>query len=80
MMDRKLERWLDRKKETDMVKAFYGTDPYVDAEEDIFDNAVEYTDIPAIEGQIQVSIEFNKYTELIDRGLLVEWSGVETIA
>ncbi len=50
------------------------------AEEDIFDNAVEYTDIPAIEGQIQVSIEFNKYTELIDRGLLVEWSGVETIA
>ena len=37
MMDRKLERWLDRKKETDMVKAFYGTDPYVDNEEDIFD-------------------------------------------
>ncbi len=37
MMDRKLERWLDRKKETDMVKAFYGTDPYVDTEEDIFD-------------------------------------------
>ena len=36
-MDRKLERWLDRKKETDMVKAFYGTDPYVDNEEDIFD-------------------------------------------
>ena len=37
MMDRKLERWLDRKKETDMVKAFYGTDPYVDNEEDVFD-------------------------------------------
>lgn len=50
------------------------------AEADVFDNAVEYTDIPAIEGQIQVSIEFNKYTELIDRGLLVEWSGIETLA
>jgi hypothetical protein len=50
------------------------------AEGDVFDNAVEYTDIPAIEGQIQVSIEFNKYTELIDRGLLVEWSGIETLA
>ena len=50
------------------------------AEVDVFDNAVEYTDIPAIEGQIQVSIEFNKYTELIDRGLLVEWSGIETLA
>ena len=36
-MDRKLERWLDRKKETDMVKSFYGTDPYVDNESDIFD-------------------------------------------
>lgn len=48
-------------------------------DEDIFDNAVEYTDIPAIEGQIQVSIEFNKYINLVDRGLLVEWSGIETL-
>ena len=50
------------------------------ADEDIFDNAIEYTDVPVMERQIQVSIEFNKYTELIDRGLLVEWSGAETLA
>ena len=49
------------------------------ADEDIFENAVEYTDIPMIGGQIQVSIEFNKYTNLIDRGLLVVWSEAETL-
>jgi len=49
------------------------------ADEDIFENAVEYTDIPMIGGQIQVSIEFNKYTNLIDRELLVVWSEAETL-
>ena len=49
------------------------------ADEDIFENAVEYTDLPLMEGQIQVSIEFNKYTNLIDRGLLVVWSEAETL-
>lgn len=48
-------------------------------DEDIFDNAVEYTDIPMIGGQIQVSIEFNKYINLVDRGLLVVWSEAETL-
>ncbi len=50
------------------------------ADKDIFENAVEYTDIPVMERQIQVGIEFNKYTELVDRGILVEWSGAETLA
>ena len=49
------------------------------ADEDIFDNTVEYTDIPMIGGQIQVSIEFNKYINLVDRGLLVVWSEAETL-
>jgi|TARA_R100000541_G_C1831430_1_gene74212 hypothetical protein len=49
------------------------------ADEDIFENAVEYTDLPLMEGQIQVSIEFNKYTELVDRGILVDWAGAETL-
>ena len=49
------------------------------ADEDVFDNAVEYTDIALIPGQIQVSIEFNKYTNLVDRGLLVGWAGAETL-
>ena len=50
------------------------------ADKDIFENAVEYTDIPVMERQIQVGSEFNKYTELVDRGILVEWSGAETLA
>lgn len=49
-------------------------------DDDIFENAVEYTDLPLMERQIQVGIEFNKYTELVDRGILVEWSGAETLA
>lgn len=49
-------------------------------DDDIFENAVEYTDLPVMERQIQVGIEFNKYTELVDRGILVEWSGAETLA
>ena len=49
------------------------------ADEDVFDNAVEYTDIAMMAGQIQVSIEFNKYTNLVDRGLLVDWAGAETL-
>jgi|TARA_E500000081_G_C6000668_1_gene291040 hypothetical protein len=49
------------------------------ADDDVFDNAVEYTDIAMIPGQIQVSIGFDKYTNLVDRGLLVDWAGAETL-
>lgn len=41
----------------------------------VFDNAVEYTQIAVLENQIQVCIKYNKYIELVDNGLLVEWSG-----
>lgn len=41
----------------------------------VFDNAVEYTQIAVLENQIQVGIKYNKYIELVDNGLLVEWSG-----
>lgn len=43
--------------------------------EDVFENAVEYTDIAVMEGQIQVSISYDKYIKLTDQGLLVQWSG-----
>jgi len=49
------------------------------ADDDVFDNAVEYTDIAMIPGQIQVSIEFDKYINLVERGLLVDWAGAETL-
>ena len=49
------------------------------ADDDVFDNAVEYTDIAMIPGQIQVSIGVDKYTNLVDRGLLVDWAGAETL-
>tara|TARA_B100000900_G_scaffold323734_1_gene283321 strand:- start:252 stop:470 length:219 start_codon:yes stop_codon:yes gene_type:complete len=47
------------------------------AESDTFNNAVEYTDIAVMEGQMMVSIKYDKYIELVDKGLLVEWSGVQ---
>lgn len=48
------------------------------ASEDAFDNAVEYTDIAVMEGQIQVSLKYDKYIELTDNGLLVKWAGLNT--
>ena len=62
--------WLDQ---------FYKITKQQIADEDVFDNAVEYTDIPMIPGQIQVSIDFDKYINLVDRGLLVDWAGAETL-
>ena len=44
--------------------------------DDIWDNTVEYTDVVVMEGQIQVSIKYDKYIELTDKGLLIEWSGI----
>jgi len=44
--------------------------------EDLWDNTVEYTDVVVMEGQLQVSISYDKYIELTDKGLLIEWSGI----
>lgn len=44
--------------------------------EDVFENAVEYTSVAVVADQIQVSIKYDKYIELTDRGLLVEWAGI----
>ena len=46
------------------------------SEDDIFDNIVEYTMMPVLEGQIQVSIKYDTYIELTDKGLLEPWSGL----
>ena len=47
-------------------------------DDDVFDAAVEYTDVAVMQGQIAVSIKCDTYIELTDRGLLVEWSGINT--
>lgn len=44
--------------------------------EDVFENAVEYTSVAVVADQIQVSIKYDKYIELTDKGLLIEWSGI----
>jgi hypothetical protein len=44
--------------------------------ENIFDNVVEYTEVAVMPGQIQVSIKYDKYIELTDKGLLLEWAGI----
>ena len=45
-------------------------------EGDLFDRIVEYTDVAVMQGQIMVSIKYDKYIELIENGLLVEWSAI----
>tara|TARA_B100000989_G_C19514182_1_gene460738 strand:- start:1764 stop:1988 length:225 start_codon:yes stop_codon:yes gene_type:complete len=62
--------WLDQ---------FYKITRQEISDNDVFDNAVEYTDIAMIPGQIQVSISFDKYISLVDRGLLVDWAGAENL-
>ena len=37
MKGKKLLDWLDKKKEADLIKSVYITDPYVTQDEDIFD-------------------------------------------
>ena len=46
------------------------------SDDEIFDNIVEYTYMPVIPGQIQVSLKYDTYIELTDKGLLEEWSGL----
>ena len=44
--------------------------------EDVFDELVEFTPMMIMEGQICVQIDSDKYIELTDKGLLIEWSGI----
>ncbi len=44
--------------------------------EDVFENAVEYTSVAVVADQIQVSIKYDKYIELTDKGLLIEWAEI----
>ena len=46
------------------------------SEQDVWEHTVEYTDVVVMEGQLQVSIKYDKYIELTDKGLLTEWSGL----
>ena len=59
----------------DYLEQLYKNINTIIPDEDVFDSAVEYTDIALIEGQVQVSIKYDKYIELKDNGLLVQWSG-----
>lgn len=44
-------------------------------EDEAFDSIVEYTDVALMPQQIATTISYDKYIELKDRELLVEWSG-----
>jgi|TARA_B110000967_G_C18699760_1_gene467217 hypothetical protein len=47
------------------------------AAEDLWEHTVEYTDVVVMEGQIQVTISYDKYIQLTDNELLVPWSGLD---
>lgn len=50
-MDKELEKWFEQKKEYDLEVSCYGTDPYVDENQDIFD--INLSDDPIMDDTIK---------------------------
>ena len=66
-----LELWIDQLQLDQMVK---NMEDIPKATEEAFENLVEYTALPTLEGQICVSVNYDTYISLIDNDLLSEWT------
>jgi|TARA_B110000908_G_C10159330_1_gene405223 hypothetical protein len=66
-----IELWIDQLQLEQMASNIkdLGT-----ALEEPFDNLVEYTTMPLLDGQISVSIDYDTYITQQDNGLLLEWT------
>ena len=66
-----IELWIDQLQLEQMASNIkdLGT-----ALEEPFDNFVEYTTMPLLDGQISVSIDYDTYITQQDNGLLLEWT------
>ena len=65
-----IELWIDQLQLDQMVNNMQNT---TEAMEEPFENLVEYTTLPTLEGQICISIDYDTYITLTDNGLLEEW-------
>lgn len=66
-----IELWIDQLQLDQMVNNMQNT---AEAMEEPFENLVEYTTLPTLEGQICISIDYDTYITLTDNGLLEEWA------
>lgn len=66
-----IELWIDQLQLDQMVKNIENP---IEAAEEAFENLVEYTTLPTLEGQICVSVNYDTYISLIDNDLLSEWT------
>tara|TARA_Y100000389_G_C17451456_1_gene515104 strand:- start:2312 stop:2533 length:222 start_codon:yes stop_codon:yes gene_type:complete len=66
-----IELWIDQLQLDQMVNNMQNT---TEAMEQPFENLVEYTTLPTLEGQICISIDYDTYITLTDNGLLEEWT------
>jgi len=66
-----IELWIDQLQLDQMVNNMQNT---TEAMEEPFENLVEYTTLPTLEGQICISIDYDTYITLTDNGLLEEWA------
>jgi|TARA_B110000977_G_C10935735_1_gene438902 hypothetical protein len=66
-----IELWIDQLQLEQMA---FNIDNLESALEEPFENLVEYTTLPTLEGQVCVSIKYDTYITLTDNGLLEEWA------
>jgi|TARA_B100000768_G_scaffold178849_1_gene195370 hypothetical protein len=66
-----IELWIDQLQLEQMMS---NIEDAASAAEEPFENLVEYTTLPALEGQICISINYDTYITLTDNGLLEEWA------
>jgi hypothetical protein len=66
-----IELWIDQLQLDQMVNNMQNT---TEAMEEPFENLVEYTTLPTLDGQICISIDYDTYITLTDNGLLEEWA------
>lgn len=66
-----IELWIDQLQLEQMA---FNIDNLESALEEPFENLVEYTTLPTLEGQVCVSINYDTYITLTDNGLLEEWA------
>lgn len=65
-----IQIWIDQ---LQMDQLLYNIENTIEAIENTFDNLVEYTKLPLLEGQICVNLNYDTYIKLTDNELLLEW-------
>lgn len=63
--------WIDQ---LQLDQLLYNIENTLKAVDNVFDNLVEYTRMPMLDGQICVNLNYDTYINLLDNDLLSEWT------